>query len=152
MGCSPTNMRVLERVKRDFVHVRSSLLPLVSFRCNHEVLVCMDEWMTFIENHILVQVSLVSGILLVYRDFSNINKIIYLVKEKKALYHPILKQTMIGGISNLHPVVPGNLFLCPQANLPSVIGGCIQWKSIQMVRLIVWGSFGGNRVYPDIQL
>lgn len=48
------NRRAFERVEKDFVHVRSSLVGLVSFWCTHEVFVCIDNYVTSVQNLILV--------------------------------------------------------------------------------------------------
>lgn len=41
-------MIVFEGIETDFVHVKSSLMSLVSFLCTNEILVCIDYWVTFI--------------------------------------------------------------------------------------------------------
>lgn len=46
------NRIAFEGVNNDIVHLTNSLLSLVCSWCTHEVHICIDDWVLFVENHI----------------------------------------------------------------------------------------------------
>lgn len=46
----------LEGVEKHFIHLRNSLFFLISFWCTHRIPTCTDEWVSFVENHVLYKV------------------------------------------------------------------------------------------------
>lgn len=89
-------MIAFEGVDNDFVHVRSSIVSIVYFLYIHEVLVCIDDWVTFVENHIFLKVSVLFWYTSI--DSPNINKIIYIIKNGKENITLIARELANGAI------------------------------------------------------
>lgn len=68
------NRREIEGIENDFVQLRNSLLSLIDFWCTCEIPICIDEGLSFVENHVLTWFLYFVVYLWYTRAFPNFNE------------------------------------------------------------------------------
>ena len=48
------NRRAFEEIESPFSHLKNSLLSLIAFWCTHIAPTCIEDWASFVENHVLM--------------------------------------------------------------------------------------------------
>lgn len=74
-----------EGVESSFLQLRSSLRSLIFFWCKQKVPSCLEDWVDFVEFHILYSFDLLGTY--VHDRFDHVYKLKYFYLIKKKIYH-----------------------------------------------------------------